>query len=134
VSYAKQMLDTYPRDFNVDAALLAGTIDALNDCAEACTACADDCLSEPDLAELAKCIRLNLDCADICTATARVISRQTEYDANVTRPLLDACIAACRSCGDECERHAAMHEHCRICAEACRRCERACRELLTAIG
>jgi hypothetical protein len=36
--------------------------------------------------------------------------------------------------GDECELHADMHEHCRICAEACRRCEQACQELLAAIG
>jgi hypothetical protein len=39
--------------------------------------------------------------ADVYTATLRVVSRQTEYDANVTRPVLEACVAACRSCGDE---------------------------------
>ena len=31
---------------------------------------------------------------------------------------------------EECEKHAGMHEHCRICAEACRRCEQACDQLL----
>jgi len=111
----------------------ARTIDALSDCAQACTACADDCLSEQIVQELAKCIRLDLDCADVCTATLRVVSRQTEYDANLTRPLLKACAAACRSCGDECMRHAEMHEHCRVCAEACRHCEQAGDELLTAM-
>jgi hypothetical protein len=85
------------------------------------------------VADLVKCIRTCLDCADICTATLRVVSRQTEYDANITRPQLEACVAVCRSCGDECERHAEMHEHCRVCAEACRRCEQACNELLTAM-
>ena len=133
MSYAKQMLDTYPRDFNLDADLLVTAIDALSDCAQACTACADDCLSEQTVAELTKCIRLDLDCADICTATLRVASRQTEYDANVTRSLLEACVTVCRSCGDECERHAEMHEHCRVCAEACRRCEQASTQLLAAI-
>jgi hypothetical protein len=133
MSYAKQMLDTYPRDFNLDAGVLAATIDALSDCAQACTACADDCLSEEMVADLVKCIRTCLDCVDICTATLRVVSRQTEYDANITRPQLEACVAVCRSCGDECERHAEMHEHCRVCAEACRRCEQACNELLTAM-
>ena len=34
MSYARQMLDTYPRTFNVDAALLAAAIDALDDCAQ----------------------------------------------------------------------------------------------------
>ena len=134
MSYAKQMLDTYPRDFNLDADQLAATIDALSDCAQACTACADDCLSEEMVADLVKCIRTCLDCADICTATLRVASRQTEYDANITRPQLEACVAVCRSCADECERHAEMHEHCRVGAEACRRCEQACRDLLAAMS
>jgi Domain of Unknown Function (DUF326) len=31
------------------------------------------------------------------------------------------------------ERHARMHEHCRVCAQACRRCEQACRELLVTL-
>jgi len=133
MSYAKQMLDTYPRDFNLDADLLAGAIDALSDCAQACTADADDDLSEQNIAEMVKCIRLCLDCADVCAATVGVTSRQTEYDANVTRSLLEACATTCKSCGDECERHAHMHEHCRVCAEACRRCEQACRQLLAAM-
>ena len=133
MSYAEQMLDAYPREFNTDAGVLVAAIQALADCAQACTACADDCLSEPSVADLVKCVRLCLDCADVCTATLRVVSRQTEYDANVTRSLLEACVTVCRSCGDECSRHAEMHEHCRVCAEACRRCEQACEELLAAM-
>ena len=133
MSYARQMLDTYPRTVSVDADLLAATIDALNDCAQACTADVDADLSEQNLTEMVKCIRLCLHCADVCTATAGVTSRQAESDASVTRPLLEACAAICKSCGDECERHARTHEHCRFCAEACRRCEQACRELLDAM-
>jgi hypothetical protein len=136
MSIAEQMLDTYPREFNVDKTLLARCIEACYECDEACTACADDCLSEQGQVEsLVKCIRLNLDCADICAATGRVVSRQTEYDANVTRAQLQACIAVCKSCGDECERHA-QHgmEHCRVCAEECRECEQACKDLLQAIA
>jgi hypothetical protein len=34
----------------------------------------------------------------------------------------------------ECESHASMHEHCRICADACRRCEAACAALLSDMG
>jgi hypothetical protein len=133
VSYARQLLDTYPGTLNADPEMLAATLDALSDCAQACTADADADLREQDLAAMVKCIRLCLDCADICTATAGVISRQTDYDANVTRPLVQACAATCKSCGDECERHAQHHEHCRVCEEACRRCEQACRELLSAL-
>ncbi|HZA82119.1 MAG TPA: hypothetical protein VFC13_11710 [Actinomycetes bacterium] len=36
MSYARQLLDAYPRDINVDAELLVATIDALSDCAQAC--------------------------------------------------------------------------------------------------
>lgn len=132
---AHAMLETYPRSFNVDQELLAKAIDAIVDCGNTCTQCADACLSEAALSpELAKCVRLNLDCADVCEATSRVISRQTEYDAEVSRLLLQACAATCRSCGDECEGHAEHMEHCRICAESCRRCEDACRELLAAMS
>ena len=134
MSYARQLLDTYPRDFNVDVSMLAATIDALNDCAQACTADTDADLDEPNVAEMVKCIRLCLNCTDICIAAVGVVSRQVEYDANVTKPLLEACASICKSCGDECEQHAALHEHCRVCAEACRRCELACRQLLAAIS
>lgn len=129
----EEMLNTYPRSFNLDAGLLARTIEALVECANTSTQCADACLSEEDVSALAKCIRLNLDCADICLSAGRVISRQTEYDANVTRPVLEACAAVCKSCADECEQHAEHMPHCRICAESCRRSEQACRELLGAI-
>lgn len=83
---------------------------------------------------LRTCIRTNLDCADSCGTTARILSRHTGDDAPLTRAHLEACIAACRACGDECERHAGMHEHCRVCAEACRACEQACRDLLATIS
>ncbi len=129
-----EMMNTYPAEINLDRDLLARVVDTLVACSQACTACADACLSEDMVAELRKCIRTNLDCADVCDTTARVLSRHTGYDANLTRAMLQACIQACRSCGDECAAHAGHHEHCRICAEACRACEQACTELLAAIG
>jgi hypothetical protein len=129
------MLATYPKDLGgVDRDKLAACIEACFECAQVCTACADACLSEDMVGELTKCIRTDLDCADICETTGRVLSRHTGYDANLTRALLEACATACKSCGDECERHAGMHEHCRICAEVCRQCEQACRDLVTALG
>lgn len=89
------MLDTYPGTVGVDASVLAAAIDALSDCAQACIAGVD--LSEHNVTEMATCIRLCLDCADVCTATIAVTSRQACYDANVTRPLLEACAAICKS-------------------------------------
>jgi hypothetical protein len=74
-------------------------IDALSDCAQACTADVDADLSEQNLAEMVTCIRLCLACADICTATLGVTSCQADYDANITKPLLRACVTICHSCG-----------------------------------
>jgi Domain of Unknown Function (DUF326) len=133
MSYARQMLDTFSRTVDVDAAVLAAAIDAMSDCAQACNADNAADLGEHNLAEMVTCIRLCLDCAEICTATAGVTSRLVNYDPAILRPLLESCLAICRSCGDECERHAAM-PHCRVCAQACRRCEQACRELLAALN
>lgn len=132
--HTQQMLDTYPKSINLDRSMIAQVIETIIGCSQACTACADACLSEDTVAELVKCIRTNLDCADICDITARILSRHTGYDANLTRAALDACAQTCRICAEECERHADRHHHCRVCAEACRQCEQACRSLLEAMA
>ena len=124
------MLDAHPGTTDLDREALGEVIDTLLTCAEACTACADACLGEPDVAELTHCIRLNLDCADVCCVTARVLSRQTHYDPRLSLNLLQVCLVACQTCGDECAHHAPHHGHCQLCAEACRDCEDACRELV----
>ena len=133
MSYARQMLDTYRRALDADAGMLAAAIDAMTDCAQACIADTDADLGEQNATEMIRCIRLCLDCADVCTAAAGVTSRPAGYDADVTMPLLQACVAICKSCGEECERHARMHEHCRLCAEVCQRCKEACDDLLAAL-
>lgn len=131
---AGAMLETYPASLGgVDRDALRRCIDDCFTCAQACTACADACLSESSVAELTKCIRTNLDCADICDTTGRVLSRHTEYDANITRVLLQACQQACKTCGDVCEHHGQL-QHCSVCAEACRQCEQACAELINSLG
>lgn len=133
MSYARQLLDLKPVSSGIEAGTLAAAIDALNDCAQACTADTDADLAEHNVVEMVACIRLCMDCADLCATAAAITSRQSSYDPAVLRPLLEACAASCKNCGDECERHALRHEHCRICAEACRRGEQACRELLNAM-
>jgi hypothetical protein len=130
-----QMLEAYPRDLgDVDREKLQHCIEACLECQQACTACADACLSEKMVGDLTKCIRSNLDCADICATTGRVLSRHTGYDAHITRTILEACAQACQSCGDNCNEHSSMHDHCRVCMESCRTCEQACRDLLASLG
>jgi hypothetical protein len=108
--------------------VLIRCIEECFDCAQACVSCADACLAEEAVGELRQCIRSNLDCADVCEATGRLASRRTGGNEALLKQVLQACAEACRICGEECERHASMHEHCQICGETCRRCERACLE------
>jgi hypothetical protein len=126
----KEMIATHPDvRGNVNPALI-DAIDAAYECAQTCTSCADACLAEEMVAQLRQCIRFNLDCADVCAATATLGNRRTGSNEDVIRKMLDACITACRLCGEECARHAAKHEHCRVCADSCRRCEAACQKAL----
>jgi hypothetical protein len=127
------MLRAYPGDLPLEAAPLASAVDALVTAAEACTACADACLDEATVAELTGCIRACLDCADVAGTAARVLSRCTAYDPEISSSLLAAAVLTARACALECSRHAGMHDHCRICAEACRIAETACRDLLVTV-
>ena len=126
-----QILTSAPQQLTVDAGLVAAAIDAANQCAIVCSACASACLSEGG--DMATCVRDDLDCADICSTTARVLSRLNKSDKQLTLSLLATCIEACVECAGTCEPHAEHHEHCRLCAEACRACEQACQALVDAL-
>ncbi|GAB3550204.1 four-helix bundle copper-binding protein [Arthrobacter tumbae] len=131
MTHIADMIIAHPRPSgHLEAGDLAAAIEACLDCVASCGSCADACLGEESIADLRHCIRTDQDCADICLATARMLQRQGGHHPAVLAPLLEACLQACRNCAEECERHASMHDHCRICAEACRRCEAACSTLL----
>jgi hypothetical protein len=130
----REMLDKHPRPTTLDREALLRCLDECVECAATCTSCADACLGEQDVQALVRSVRLNLDCADLCDTVGRIVTRQTEPDLGVIRTAIDACVTACRACAAECDRHAAHHEHCRICADVCRRCERACDDLLATMG
>jgi hypothetical protein len=131
----EMMLRSHPRADRQRTLDYAEALAALSTCAEICTACADACLAESeDLERLRRCITTNLDCADVCTATVRVLVRQTESPNELLHAQLHACIVACQTCGDECDAHAEMHDHCRICTETCRYCQERCNFLLGEIS
>lgn len=127
---AQAILEKHPQPMNLDASAVAKVIESAFDCVQVCTSCADACLSEEMVADLRYCIRLDLDCANVCEATAKVFSRQTQPEMALLKAQLEACATACKLCGDECEQHAEMHEHCKVCMESCRRCEEACNNLM----
>ena len=125
----QEMLSTHPRPPQMGVPETTTFLRTLFDCADVCLSCADACLSEDQVQSLVRCIRLNQDCANICEVTGKLFFRQAEADAGTLRAQLEACIAACRACAAECDQHAGMHPHCRICAQACRDCMDACIQL-----
>jgi hypothetical protein len=124
---AYELIRTQPYFGGITSDALINCIEECYACARACAVCANACLVEESV-HLTHSVRLNLDCAEVCSTMASVATRQTGPTELVVRRMLDACAAACRLCGDECGRHAQIHEHCHVCAEACRRCEQACLE------
>jgi hypothetical protein len=129
--HTQAMIKTHPQMHGSPDAALIACIEACRDCAETCMICADACLGEEMVAELRRCIRLDLDCADICTATAGVVTRAAAGGESHIRHILEACADVCQRCGEECKTHAEMHAHCRICAEVCLACAAACRKALS---
>ncbi len=101
MSATTQMLQTHPHKTRLELSLLGATIQACFESVQVSTACADACLSEPQVQMMLRCIRLDHDTADICLATGRMLLRQTEPDWVAMRAQLQACAAACRASGAE---------------------------------
>ncbi len=110
-----EMIRSHP-DLALDPDALVACVQTALAAASACTVCADACLAEDDVASLRTCIRRDLDCADIAGTTASVLARQVALDPGLVRVVLEACTVAAKRCAAECELHAGMHEHCRLCA------------------
>lgn len=102
-------------------------IDECNACATACDHCAVSCLSEQDVQNMARCIKLDIDCAQICRLAASYMSRGSELAGIICA----ACADICDACGEECERF--QMDHCQRCAEACRRCAAECRRMASGV-
>ena len=131
--HIQSMISTHPHVQGSTNDALIRAVEAAYDCAATCRICADACLGEAMVADLVQCIRLTLDCADLCASAGAVGARRTGSNEAVIKALLEACADTFATCAAECDKHADMHEHCRICAEACRRCETACREAVETI-
>lgn len=98
-------------------------IDACLQCATECNHCATMCLSEEDVAKMARCIQLDRECAEACYAAARLMGIGGEHAA----AFCNACAEICEACAAECEKH--DMDHCQQCAEACRECAKECRTM-----
>lgn len=98
----------------------ADCIAECNRCADICDYCATSCLSEENVAMMARCIRLDMDCAAQCRIAAGVMARESEHAVAICQ----LCAQICEACAEECEKH--DHQHCKQCASACRQCANAC--------
>lgn len=133
MSVVRAMFRSHP-EHPVHSDTISACIDACSLCIETCTACADACLSEKHVENLISCIRLNLDCAAVCAATGSVVARANKAgNRQPLEALLTTCIAFCRACAKECDRHMALHKHCRVCGESCSACAEACTEMLSTL-
>jgi hypothetical protein len=129
MSYVTPIARSHPRP-PANIAEITRAADACFACVQSCIACSDACLSEKDVERMVACIRLNLDCADVCHATGSLLVRLGRDQPQPLQAQLAACAQACRSCAEECLRHADMHEHCQVCAQVCADCEEACEEVM----
>jgi hypothetical protein len=92
----------------------------LQECANACFHCADACLQEESISHMRDCIQTDQVCGTICLSTSKILAGSFE-DVN---DLVKYCAKICRSCAEECGKHA--HDHCQACAKACQECKEAC--------
>lgn len=98
-------------------------IDTCVRCAQECEHCAEACLGEKNVEKMAGCIRSDRDCAEMCWTTAALLSRDSDFAAQICQ----LCAEVCDACGGQCESHEA--DHCQVCAKACRECAEECRQM-----
>lgn len=108
----------------VDMAVMQACIDACAACEQACTVCATQLMS---------CAPACMNCADMCGTMMRAILRMQGMTPAVMMSMLDACIAMCQQCMDECMEHTG-DAVCMMCAQSCQACMDACAAMRDAIA
>ncbi|MDN3296371.1 four-helix bundle copper-binding protein [Streptomyces ficellus] len=132
MSMIEKMLEAYPAETGLPPKALAEAVDKLYECAGVCLACADAAAAEQDPEKIAmsgKCMRTNHDCADQCTVAARVLARQTGYDAPTTMAVIEATRTVLRASCDACEEFADT-PYTQLSAKVCREMEKLLGELV----
>lgn len=125
----EEMLSTDPDRLLLDGQTQRRCLEACFEAELSCVVCADGCLAEQNVAELARCIRTTLDAADVAGATARMLARRLS-DARLLRAQVEACARALSACAAACHEHAEWLVHCRESAEACREAAEQCGAVL----
>ncbi|MFI9542907.1 Rho termination factor N-terminal domain-containing protein [Streptomyces sp. NPDC052016] len=106
MSLVEKLLDAYPAETGMPPKMLGEAVDKLYECAGVCLTCADAAAAEQDPEKIVmsiKCVRLDNDCADLCTVAARILARQTGYDAPTTMVIIEATRTVLRASADAAE-------------------------------
>jgi hypothetical protein len=94
---------------------------------EACSACEQACTVFTT--QMMDCAPACMNCADMCNTMMRAMMRMQGMNRETMMSMLDACMAMCQLCMDECMKHADMSEVCKMCAQACKACMDACMQM-----
>lgn len=136
MSLVEKLLDAYPAETGMPPRLLGEAVDKLYECAGVCLTCADAAAAEQDPEKIVmsiKCVRLDNDCADLCTVAARILARQTGYDAPTTMAIIEATRTVLRASADAAEEFKDT-TYFELSARACRETERMLGELVEQMG
>lgn len=131
--HTRELFDGMAAPSLLEHDVMARAADTLAECEQTVTACAAGMLGEKDADTLRTAIALDLDCADVLGTTRRLLTRGAGGDRALLAAQFEACRLACERSHAQCSRHAAHHEHCRICAEATSAAEQNCQEVLRAL-
>ncbi len=132
MSLVEKLLDAYPAETGMPPRLLGRAVDKLYECAGVCLTCADAAAAEQDPEKIVmsiKCVRLDNDSADLCTVAARILARQTGYDAPTTMAVIEATRTVLRASADAAEEFTEI-PYFELSARACRETEQLLGELV----
>lgn len=113
----------------MDMSMMQECIEACSAASMAATMCADADGGEG----MGRCASMCMNTADVAMAMMRMMMRPGGYDMGVMTSMVSACMAMGEACAAECEQHADMSEHCRICAAACRAMVDSCSTMMSSM-
>lgn len=120
------MMDMMSKDM-AKAGMSTTDMSVLEACLDACSACEQ--ASIVCSMEMTPCAPACMNCAAMCNTMMNCMLRMQGMTREVTMSMLDATIATCQMCMDECMAHADDSEVSRMCAQSCKACMDACMAL-----
>lgn len=113
----------------MDMPMMQECIEACSAASMAATMCADACGSDG----MGRCASMCMSTADVATAMMRMMMRPAGYERELMTSMMTTCMAMGEACAAECQKHADVSEHCRICASACKAMVDACASAMSSM-